>query len=233
MDILKEVGSVLKRQVFPRVKKKHKKQIVFGIQALSFSPFVSLNGNARSVVGNTHTAVSKMYRMVRNQALLQSLKSVGIRSGFITKESLVNVDFSTFCGFETLCFGVQTKLGRAIPVWANCLTYPLTIVGSQNKFVLSEIHQLGQQLGFYPKFVFDRGFWIPIVMKFLLRRNIVFYLRIKQGQHLLWEETGKKQQAVTIGKHTKDTAIVLFGYKMRLVVSPPPKQKKGKEKQER
>jgi len=69
-------------------------------------------------------------------------------------------------------------------------------------------------------------------MKFLLKRKIFFYLRIKQGQHLTWREKGKKQQAKTIGRYTKDTTITLFSYKMRLVVSPPPpKQTNPKKKQ--
>jgi hypothetical protein len=145
---------------------------------------------------------------------------------------VVNVDFSTFCGFQTLAFGVQTGKGRAIPVWLNCITYPIKSVGSQNIFVLEEIKAFGKTLGFFPSFVFDRGFWIPCVMKFLLKNNSRFYLRIKQGQSLTWREKGKAITAKTMGKHTKDATIMVFDYPMRLIVSPPPpKQKNPKKKQ--
>lgn len=143
----------------------------------------------------------------------------------VTNQSLINIDFSTFCGFETLVFAVQTQLGRAIPVWANCITYPITEVGSQNKFVIEEIEKFGELLGFFPSLVFDRGFWIPELMKLLLQRRVIFCLRIKQGQKLGWK-VGKQTKALNIGKHTKDTTITLFGYQMRLVISPLPKKAK-------
>jgi hypothetical protein len=99
-------------------------------------------------------------------------------------------------------------------------------------FVLEQLKLFGNCLGFYPSFVFDRGFWIPCVMKYLLKRKILFYLRIKQGQHLTVEKKGIKQRAKAIGRYTKDTTIMLFGYKLRLVVSPPPfKQTNPKKKQ--
>ncbi len=147
-------------------------------------------------------------------------------SNLVSKNSVVNVDFSDFCGFQTLAFGVQTSLGRAIPVWSNCLTYPILYPGSQNRFVLSEIKSLVAVLGFYPKFVFDRGFWIPEMMKFFLKEKIVFYLRIKQGQ-LLELSLGGKKKAVHISRLSKDIKIKLFGSTLRLVVSPPPPKKPG------
>lgn len=84
-------------------------------------------------------------------------------------------------------------------------------------------------LGFYPGFVFDRGFWIPMVMKWMLEKDITFYLRIKQGQQLDWlDGKGGKRSAFKIGKFTKDTTIDLFGFKMRLVISPPPPKQSQK-----
>lgn len=148
----------------------------------------------------------------------------------VTRKSFVNVDFSTFCGFQTLAFGVQTRKGRALPVWLNCITYPIKNVGSQNIFVLEEIKKFAKTLGFYPSFVFDRGFWIPCVMKFLLKNKIHFYLRIKQNQLLYWEKEGEKMKARQIGDQTKDAAITLFGYKMRLIISPPPPQQTNPKK---
>lgn len=152
----------------------------------------------------------------------------------INKTSLVNVDFSTFCGFETLAFGLQTNEGRAIPVWANCLTYPIKEVGSQNLFVISEINDFGTTLGFYPRFIFDRGFWIPDMIKFFLERNITFYLRIKSGKLLEYvnNQSGRSEikSAKVLGKARKDIQIKLYGNTARLIVSPPPPKQTQKGK---
>lgn len=180
------------------------------------------------IIENVNTASSKVYRLVSNEGILSDFEQIIKSSNLLNKQSLVNIDFSTFCGFETLAFAVQTQEGRATPVWANCLTYPLTEVGSQNTFVLEEMEKFRQILGFYPKFVFDRGFWIPELMKFMLDRKITFYLRIKKGQKLEWK-TGKKTQAVIIGRYTKDTIITVFDLQMRLIVSPLPEKIKGQK----
>ena len=232
MNILGQTRKFVTNKILPVVKQKHQKLFSFGIQALSFTAYESLGSNARVILENTFTASSKIYRLASNKTMVNNFHRLVSSIGFVTKKSLVNIDFSTFCGFQTLAFGVQTGKGRAIPVWLNCLTYPIKTVGSQNIFVLDEIKALGKLLGFYPAFVFDRGFWIPVVMKFLLKHNILFYLRIKQGQELLWDKNGKKTKAKIIGKYTKDAMVNLFGYKMRLIVSPPPlKQINPKKKQ--
>lgn len=232
MSIVGQTRKSVMTRLLSGVKSKHQQMFSFGLQSLTLTPYESLGSNARLVIKNISTASSKIYRLVSNKTLVHGFPKLVSLSGLVQKTSLVNVDFSTFCGFETLCFAVQTGAGRAIPVWNNCLTYPITFIGSQNLFVLEQIKAFGRTLGFYPRFVFDRGFWIPCVMKFLLQNKIVFYLRIKQGQQLRWIERDKKRQAKTIGEHTKDTTIMLFSYKMRLIVSPPPpKQTNPKKKQ--
>ena len=232
MSIIGQTKKFVTTRILSVVKPKHQKLFSFGIQALSLTPYDSLGSNARLIVKNISTASSKIYRLVSNKTLVKNFHRLVPLVGLITKHSVVNVDFSTFCGFQTLAFGVQTGKGRAIPVWLNCITYPIKSVGSQNIFVLEEIKAFGKTLGFFPSFVFDRGFWIPCVMKFLLKNNSRFYLRIKQGQSLTWREKGKAITAKTMGKHTKDATIMVFDYPMRLIVSPPPpKQKNPKKKQ--
>lgn len=199
------------------------------MQALSLSPFTSLNSNARMVIANESTACSKIFRLVSKEKVLNYFPKLLTKLSLVHKTSLVNVDFSTFCGFETLAFGMQTNEGRAIPIWANCITYPIKEVGSQNIFVVDEIKTLGLSLGFYPGFVFDRGFWIPDMIKFFLKGNIVFYLRIKASK-LLEFETGIKSARV-LGKVSKDIPIKLYGKMARLIISPPPPKvtQKGKK----
>lgn len=232
MSIVGQIRTFVTTRIFPFVKPKQQSLFSFGLQALTLTPYESLGSNARLVVTNISTASSKMYRLVSNKILLSNFHRLVKASNLVQRASLVNIDFSTFCGFETLCFAVQTREGRAIPVWNACLTYPIKFVGSQNLFVLEQIKRFGKTLEFYPRFVFDRGFWIPIVMKFLLKNKISFYLRIKQGQQLNWQEQGKKHEAKSIGKYTKDTAITLFGYTMRLIVSPPPPKQQNPKKQQ-
>lgn len=232
MNIVGQTRKFVSTRLLPYVKPKHHKLFAFGLQALTLTAYESLGSNARVVVENVATASSKIYRLVSNKTLLTNFHRLVRESGLVTKASLVNVDFSTFCGFQALCFGVQTGEGRALPVWNASITYPITFVGSQNIFVLKQLQAFGKTLGFYPRFIFDRGFWIPCVMQFLLKNKIVFYLRIKQGQTLHWSEKEKQKKAQAIGKYTKDAIISLFGYKMRLIVSPPPpKQQNPKKKQ--
>lgn len=234
INALKQSVRLIDNNILPNVSLKHKNLFKFGISAFSLAPFSSLNSNARMIVENESTALSKVYRLVSNQKILDNFPKLLKVSNLVNKGSLVNVDFSTFCGFETLAFGLQTNLGRAIPIWNNCLTYPIKEVGSQNAFVISEIIKFGETLGFYPGFVFDRGFWIPDMIKFFLEGNITFYLRIKSGKQLKWSDSQgnlKNVSALKISQSTKDTTVTLnlkdhdyknHQYNLRLIVSPPP-----------
>jgi len=204
MNIVEQTGMFVTTRIIPFVKPQQLKLFSFGLQALSLTPYKSLGSNARQIVANVHTASSKIYRVVSNDKMLKNFHRILIASELVTKTSYVNVDFSTFCGFQALVFAVQTGIGRALPVWNNSLTYPIDKPGSQNIFVLDEIKKLGETIGFSPRFVFDRGFWIPCVMKFLLERKIIFYLRIKQGQHLEWiRESGRKNKKQKRKKNKK------------------------------
>ena len=234
MNILGQTRKFVTKRILPIVKPKQQKLFSFGLQALTFTTYESLGSNARLVVENVSTAASKIYRLVSNKTILENFHRLLTHACLVSRQSVVNVDFSTFCGFQTLVFAVQTQCGRALPVWNNCITYPIEKVGSQNIFVLEQIQAFGKCLGFYPRFVFDRGFWIPCLMKFFLKEKIIFYLRIKAGQEFIWVNRAGKasRKAKKIGTYTKDTVIELFGYKMRLIVSPlPPKQTNPKKVQ--
>jgi len=232
MNILGQTGKIVTTKILSLVKPKHQKLFSFGLKALTFTPYESLGSNSRLVTKNLSTAASKIYRLTSNKTILSDFSKLVSLSGLVQKTSLVNVDFSTFCGFQTLAAAVQTGEGRAIPVWLNAITYPIKFAGSQNIFVLEELIAFGKCLGFYPRFVFDRGFWIPCMMRFLLKEKIIFYLRIKKGQELFWDKGNKKIKAQSLGNHTKDTVITLYGYRLRLIVSPPPpKQTSPRKKQ--
>jgi len=229
INYLKQSVKLIDNNILPYVFPKHKDLFRFGMSAFSLTPFNSLNSNARMMVENINTASSKVYRLVSNQKILNNFPNLLSVGHLVNRNSLVNIDFSTFCGFETLAFGLQTNMGRAIPIWNNCLTYPIQEPGSQNTFVISEIKAFGTILGFYPGFVFDRGFWIPDMIKFFLKGNITFYLRIKASKLLEAEDSIKSAKA--LGRTSKDTQIKLYGYSLRLIVSPPPPKvtQKGKK----
>ena len=258
MNIVEQTSTFVTTRILAFVKPQHKKLFAFGIQALSLTAYTSLGSNARQIIANVNTASSKIYRLVSNNTIRNNFHSILRLSGLVTKASLINIDFSTFCGFQVLAFAKQTGKGRSLPVWNNSICYPIEEEGSQNIFVLEEIQKFGKVLGFFPKFVFDRGFWIPCVMEFLLKEHIPFYLRIKKGQHFEWEqetkqekqarEQGKKKRqrrkkkgkqkkkkketAYEIGRQTKDARIMVFGKLMRLIVSPPPPEQTNPKKKQ-
>jgi len=136
MNIVGQTRKFVSTRLLLSVKPKHHKLFAFGLQALTLTPYESLGSNARLVVGNISTAASKIYRLVSNKTLVINFHRLVRESGLVRETSLVNVDFSTFCGFQALCFGVQTGEGRALPVWNASLTYRVTFVGSQNSFVV-------------------------------------------------------------------------------------------------
>jgi len=244
MDIVAQTKEFVTTHFLPFVTRKQLSLFTFGLQALCFTPYKSLGSNARLIIENVNTANAKMFRLVGKKTMIHNFRKILVASGLVNKHSYVNVDFSTFCGFQALVFAVQTHMGRALPVWNNSLTYPIEHAGSQNIFVLDEIKAFGKTLGFFPRFVFDRGFWIPCVMKFFLREKIPFYLRIKAGQHLEWvrntkrrkkkgkKRKNKKLRARVIGQTTKDARITLFGYHLRLIISPPPPKQINKKKKQ-
>jgi len=223
MNALGYTGKLVSGRLLPLIPKKHHHLFTFGLQAFSLNSFVSLASNARQVVENTNTAASIVFRLTSKKTLLAEMRTLVSQVSLVTTKTLVNVDFSSFCGFETLALAVQTNLGRAIPVWTDCLRYPITDPGSQNLFILECLKEFGKTLGFYPAFVFDRGFMIPTLIEFLINNQIRFYLRIKASH---WCEIPERKpcSAQRIGKKAKDISVTAYGTALRLVVSPPPPQ---------
>lgn len=226
MNLLNHTKVVIDKHILSRVRLKHFEMFKFGICAFTLRKYDSLGSNARQVVANENTASSKVWRLTKNANIIPTFHKLVKLSGLVKTNSLVNIDFSTFCGFQTLAFAVQTKLGRSIPVWLDCITYPITYAGSQNLFILENIKSLGKILGFYPRLVFDRGFVIPTLIEFMLKANITFYIRIKAGHSFEWNDKKRKYKAKKIGEYTKDTTISGYNTTLRLIVSPPPPKKK-------
>lgn len=186
MSILQESYDFLQQKLLPQVKKKHHKLFTFGFEALTIKPFVSLNGNARTTVANRKTAETKIYRVMQVKSFLSVFPQLVVQLGLVKKTDTINVDFSTFCGYQVLTFAKQTSLGRAIPVFLRIITYPIESEGSQTIFIQETIKQFIGLLGFAPHLVFDRGFESPYLIPFLMEEKIPFTMRFRKDKHVLY-----------------------------------------------
>lgn len=187
MNILKESYEFLQSRLLPQVSKRHHKLFTFGFEALTIRPFVSLNGNARTTIAGRKTAESKIYRVVRQKNMLGYFPQFVSLFGLVTTSDVVNVDFSTFGGFNVLTFAKQTQLGRALPLYFATITYPIEQTGSQTIFIQKTIQQFVTLLGFTPHLVFDRGFESPYLVPFLTKQKIPFTIRFRKDKHVLYQ----------------------------------------------
>lgn len=207
----------MQNRLLPLITPKHKGLFTFGFEALTLRPFVSLNGNARMTLFNRNTAETKIYRLVSNSKLLPYFPTLASNLNLVKLGDCVNVDFSTFGGFQVLTFAKQTQLGRAIPLYIAAITYPISDHGSQTLFVMNEIKKFVGFIGFTPTFVFDRGFESPFIIPFLLKEDIPFILRVKQGKFIIHE--GLELPLKNLPWFEKDTVITIYNKKLRIVVS--------------
>lgn len=217
MNILRQSYNFLQTKLLPTISPKHKGLFSFGFEALTLRPFESLNGNARMTLFNRNTAETKIYRLVSNSKLLPYFSNLVSSLNLIKPGDCINVDFSTFCGFEVLTFAKQTQLGRAIPVYISAITYPILDPGSQTQFIMNQIKNLVNILGFCPILVFDRGFESPFIIPFLLKERIPFIVRVKQGKFVNFE--GLDLPLKNLPWFKRDAIITVYDQKLRIVVS--------------
>ncbi len=226
LNILQKSVEIINTQFLPQVRLKHIHQFRFGIQAFSLSPFSSLNSNARLVVENRHTASSKIYRLSNNTTIKESFYSILKYTNLVSKQSIVIIDFSTFCDFQVLTLALQTREGRAVPLFFDIITYPVREATSQNIFIQETLQKFHAVLGFYPSFVLDRGFALPSLITFFIENHITFYVRAKKGKHvIITDEIGKEQKIPTAAVREYDKHIKGYGYQLRLITSEKPKDK--------
>ncbi len=218
MLILKQSYDFLQEKILPNISKRHQKLFIFGFEALTIRPYVSLNGNSRITVKNRSTAQSKIYRLVSKPKILSYFPQLVARLGLVTDKDIVNVDFSTFGGFQVLTFAKQTHLGRAIPLYISTITYPIESEGSQTIFIKQTIREFISLLGFSPHLVFDRGFESPYLVPFLVKEQIPFTIRFKKDKHVLYNL--KEIPMRNLPWFEKDCMVEIYeGIKLRVVVS--------------
>src|SRR5580704_11690999 len=110
--IIPVCARIVQNQIQPDIPARWRSQYRFGIQALTFRPFVSLASNARQTVAHPDTASTKMDRLVSNAGLTSALGAAACNLGFVTTRSLVNCDHSQFGGLLAFVGAVQTGKGR-------------------------------------------------------------------------------------------------------------------------
>lgn len=224
MSILNQAYSFLQIKILPYILRKHRQQFSFGFEALTLAPFISLNGNARMIIKNRNTAESKVKRLVRNPAFLEYFPSLVKRLSFIKPCDRINVDFSTFGGFQILTFAKQTSLGRAIPVHIAAITYPILNPGSQTQFIIREVKQFVKLFGFPVHLVFDRGFELPYLANSLVDNQIKFTIRMKKDKHIDYK--GKDIPLRNLPWFEGDVLVEIYGKILRIVRSQKKKNMK-------
>lgn len=204
----------------PHIPTKLSKLFSFGYETLVAQPVTSTRANARRSQYRWHTAKSKMYRLLKNSYLLDTLTSLLTKLKLVNQRDIVAVDFSDFGnGRQVLMFAKQTKQGRALPLYFEVMEYPIK-KGSQNLFVVATIQRFYATVGCTPTLVFDRGFACPYIVDFLAKNKHRFIIRIKKRKQMTTSD-GTDYRAAE-DHCSSDLLVDVYQHKLRLVVSDDP-----------
>lgn len=197
------------------VPKRLKKLYWFGYWALSGEHINSIRGNARGFFTNYHTAKTKAWRLLDKpweQIFVKLLVELRLVSG----SSVVVIDFSDFKGWQVLMFAIQTKDGRAIPVYFEVIKYPIQ-KDSQNTFIINAIEHFIKLVGCRPMVVMDRGFACPSIIRHLANHGHLFVIRVKGIKQFNKPNQRRKTKAKNM--KVKDQMVEGYDRLVRLVVS--------------
>lgn len=236
-DIVRAVRSQIQNKLLPEVPPRWQEQVSFGLKAYALSEFHSAASNARMVVDNPNTAVSKSERLLANQKLANHFGTVFDSLGLVKPDSFVNIDHSDMNGLTALVGAIQTRQGRAIPCLIEttysehlsarddvtprkkALRWSMQAARLSQCFtghVIDSLQTFADRLGFWPRLVFDRWFANESLVTHLQSEGVTFYIRLKAGRYVLYGN----QQLTVEELAEKDTAIELFGLSLRVVRSP-------------
>lgn len=238
-NIVRDSRTLIQNKLLPTVSTKWWPQLGFGLEAFALRPFQSAGSNARSVVDNANTAASKMLRLLKNDRLADQLGLLFDRLNLVRRGSFVNVDHSDVDSLTALVGAVQTRNGRAIPVFVETTyAHHIPAAGSRrstarwqhlrNAMVTARKEQsftehtvdalqgLHDRLGFWPRLVFDRGFGNAPIVKHLSVKGATFYIRLKSGRYV--ELDGERIEVKRL--KANDATISLCGLTLRVIRSP-------------
>ena len=215
--IIQNTDSFLQiiKVVFPR---KVHKLLEFGFKSLAMQRIASLNSNARSIIPNTHTAESKMYRLIKNLRFVELFPKLLVVLKLVQKGDIIAVDFSDFKGIQVLMFGKQTKSGRTIPLFFDIIVYPIK-KGSQNIFIINTINEFLKIISpVKVRLVFDRGFNSPYIIKYLAKIKVIFSIRIKGIKTVIHKGKIRKARDFSQGKYL----VKAYDNKLSLIITAKP-----------
>ncbi len=216
MNIVKEKWKFLnstKKHVSPQVMHLYE----FGLETLVARAITSFRSNARLLPLKWNTAKSKVYRLSANLRIPEIFTALLKTFNLVGSDDTVCVDFSDFGnGFQVLMFAKQTGKGRATPLYFEILRYPIQR-NSQNLFVIQAVINFTSIVGCKPKLVFDRGFACPTIIHFMAQNGYKFIVRIKKGKSVQY--THSKRKVLALNKRKDDSEVVVYGCKLRLVIS--------------
>jgi len=235
--IIPKCSQIIQQQLLPHIPKKWRGQFKFGVQALTLKPFSSLASNARQTVANPATASTKMDRLINNLGLAETISAAVTNFGIIHPSSLINCDHSDFNGLTAFVGAIQTKKGRAIPCMV-ATTYSQRLPAHSQapkrkqrmrsersklnygiyEQVRTTLDDFAGRLGFWPRFVFDRGFMSFELVRFFAERRATFYVRLKASQFV--EVRGEKIRVRDL--YDQDAKVIVAGCKVRVIRSDQP-----------
>ena len=180
-----------------------------------------------------------MARLLGNARLPEAFASVVAGLGLVTEKSFVNIDHSNFSGLVALVFAVQTRIGRALPIFLETSysgklsarddapkrtrklrTAYETLKDSETRRTIANLKALRETLGFWPRLVFDRNFGGKDIVHLLTEHKATFYIRLKAGR---MTEIAGERVTVSTAKRA-DEYVLVAGMTLRVIRSPKPKQ---------
>lgn len=227
MNIVQSTNDFL-QVVQPAFQTKVHKLLEFGFKSLSLQRIVSLSSNARSILGNRHTAESKVYRLTKAARFLKQFPNLVSHLGLIKDGDSVAVDFSDFGGFWVLVFAKRTNSGRALPLYFEILEKQ-EAKGYQNTFIIQVIDNFFKTINpAKVSLVFDRGFACPSIIKDLTHKKRLFYIRIKSIKQLTYKRKIIKAKEFNQGSYP---VRAYDNLQLSLTVTALPPQKFGKKQE--
>ena len=210
------------QSVLPTVPLKVTKLFLFGYEALVGQTVVSLRANARLTNHAWVLAKAKAWRLTTNKRMVSVFHTLFTQVCAVTSSDIVAIDFSDFKdNRQVLMFARQTREGRAFPLFFDVLEYPVK-TGSQNLFIVATIKRFLELSRCIPTLVFDRGFAIPYLIKFLAQNNAPFIIRIKRRKVVTVAQSKKRGAVEALG--VTDEMVEEWGVSVRLIVSDKPEE---------
>ena len=162
-----------------------------GVNGLSLQPLTSLNEIATGLAPEPSTGSSRLYRMLADKKLGQFLSKELIREIFGKYRGVawINLDHSAIGNFTVCTAALQTRVGRALPLWfqvnEGSRSARIKPLRAALPALIAEIKAVNRKLPII--LVADRWFASETLMKFCVQAASISYLElrwIKSWRHL-------------------------------------------------